>query len=140
MIVGYPGETEADFGELVDFVTTTKFDRLGVFSYSEEEGTYSAEKLQNDVPEDEKERRRDEIMEIQSAISLAKNEEKVEKTFRVIIDRVEGEYFVGRTEGDSPEVDNEVLISSKEKLSIGEFYDVVVTQADEYDLYGKVVK
>jgi ribosomal protein S12 methylthiotransferase len=79
-------------------------------------------------------------MEIQSAISLAKNEEKVEKTFRVIIDRVEGDYFVGRTEGDSPEVDNEVLISSKEKLSIGEFYDVVVTQADEYDLYGKVVK
>ena len=140
MIVGYPGETEADFGELVDFVTTTKFDRLGVFTYSEEEGTYSAEKLQNDVPEDEKERRRDEIMEIQSAISLAKNEEKVEKTFRVIIDRVEGDYFVGRTEGDSPEVDNEVLISSKEKLSIGEFYDVVVTQADEYDLYGKVVK
>ena len=140
MIVGYPGETEADFEELVDFVTTTKFDRLGVFTYSEEEGTYSAEKLQNDVPEDEKERRRDEIMEIQSAISLAKNEEKVEKTFRVIIDRVEGDYFVGRTEGDSPEVDNEVLISSKEKLSIGEFYDVVVTQADEYDLYGKVVK
>ena len=140
MIVGYPGETEADFEELVDFVTTTKFDRLGVFTYSEEEGTYSAEKLQNDVPEDEKERRRDEIMEIQSAISLAKNEEKVEKTFRVIIDRVEGEYFVGRTEGDSPEVDNEVLISSKEKLSVGEFYEVRVTQADEYDLYGEVVK
>jgi ribosomal protein S12 methylthiotransferase len=139
MIVGYPGETEADFGELVDFVTPTKFDRLGVFTYSEEEGTYSAEKLQNDVPEEEKERRRDEIMEIQSAISLAKNEEKVEKTFRVIIDRVEGDYFVGRTEGDSPEVDNEVLISSKEKLTVGEFYNVAISDADEYDLYGKVV-
>ena len=139
MIVGYPGETEADFGELVDFVTATKFDRLGVFTYSEEEGTYSAEKLQNDVPEEEKERRRDEIMEIQSAISLAKNEEKVEKTFRVIIDRVEGDYFVGRTEGDSPEVDNEVLISSKEKLTVGEFYNVAISDADEYDLYGKVV-
>ena len=140
MIVGYPGENDTDFQELCDFVKQTRFDRLGAFTYSEEEGTYSAEKLQDDVPEDIKEYRLNSLMELQSQISLEINEAKIGKTYRVIIDRIEGEYAVGRSESDSPEVDNEILISLKPNIKIGNFYNVKINEADQYDLYGEIVQ
>ncbi len=138
LLVGYPGETEADFKELLDFVKEFQFDRLGVFPYSEEEGTYSAEKLQDDVPAEEKERRADRVMKLQQRISSENNDRRVGTVERVVIDREEAPYFVGRTQYDSPEVDQEVLIEGGKGLKIGEFYDVFIESADDYDLYGKI--
>lgn len=138
MLVGHPGETDQDFEELLQFVKDYEFDRLGVFTYSHEENTHS-HTLEDDVPEDVKEARKDAIMEAQMDISTRKNAAKVGKTFKVLIDRTEGNYFVGRTEYDSPEVDNEVLILANDQyLRIGDFYDVEITDAMEYDLFGKV--
>jgi ribosomal protein S12 methylthiotransferase len=138
LIVGYPGETEQEFEELMDFVREARFDRLGVFRYSEEEDTAAAD-LEDDVPEEVKEERADRIMMLQQEISLELNKEREGKVFRTIIDREEGGYFVGRTEFDSPEVDNEVLITSDKPLKTGTFYEVLIEKADFFDLYGKPV-
>jgi ribosomal protein S12 methylthiotransferase len=139
LIAGYPGETEADFQEMYDFVENMQFDRLGIFTYSHEENTH-AYNFEDDVHEDEKRRRADAIMELQSGISYELNQRKVGKTFKVLFDRAEGDYFIGRTEFDSPEVDNEVLIKKSEHyVRIGDFALVEITSADHYDLYGKVV-
>ena len=139
LIVGFPGETEEEFQELMDFVESYRFDRLGVFTYSPEEGT-SANLLVDDVPEEVKEDRKARLMELQQNISLALNQEKVGHTFRVIIDRKENDYYVGRTAFDSPEVDNEVMINgSNKELAIGHFYQVKILKADFFDLYGEVM-
>jgi ribosomal protein S12 methylthiotransferase len=139
LIVGYPGETEEDFNILVDWVKEMRFERLGVFTYSHEENTH-AYVLEDDVPEDEKQRRAEVVMEVQQDISMEKNQELVGKTLKVLVDRVEGEQFVGRTEYDSPEVDNEVLIPVKDSyLRVGDFVDVAITGAEHFDLIGKVV-
>ncbi len=137
LIVGYPGETESDFEELKDFVRNARFSRMGVFAYSPEEGT-AAYALGETVSEEEKQRRIDELMDIQEQISLEINEAKVGKEYRVLIDRREGEFFVGRTEQDSPEVDDEVLIHAHPSLYIGRFAKVVITQALEHDLLAEV--
>ncbi len=140
LLVGYPGETEEDFEELLQFVRDVKFDRLGVFAYSEEEGTYSAEKLRDDVPEQVKEERVGRIMTLQREISLENNNRRVGRTERVIIDQRQGDFYVGRTQYDSPEVDEEILIPVEEKrLTKGCFYNVKITSASDYDLYGEVV-
>lgn len=139
LIVGYPGETEADFEELKEFVRTARFSRMGVFAYSPEEGT-AAYALGDPVSDDEKQRRIDELMAVQEQISLEINEQKVGKQFRVLIDRREGDYFVGRTEFDSPEVDDEVLVLPHPSLHIGQFATVTVTEAMEHDLLAKVAK
>jgi ribosomal protein S12 methylthiotransferase len=140
IMVGFPGEEEADFEQLVKFVKDVRFDRLGVFTYSEEEDTYAADKFEDTISEEVKEERAAIIMEIQEQISLEKNEEKVGQSFKTIIDRIEGEYYIGRTEGDSPEVDNEVLIKAdSKKLTIGKFYPVKIISADAFDIYGEVV-
>ena len=137
LIVGYPGETQADFDALKDFVKEMRFERLGCFTYSHEENT-TAYQLEDDVPEEVKLARANEIMEIQSQISWELNQEKVGKTFRCLIDRKEGNYFVGRTEYDSPDVDNEVLIDAKKHyVKIGDFVDVKIIDATDYDLYGE---
>ncbi len=133
-IVGYPGETEADFEDLKAFVKWAKFERLGVFTYSPEEDT-PADALADDVPETVKEQRKDELMALQADISYQLNRNKIGKVLQVIIDRKEGNYFVGRTQYDSPEVDNEVLIPQEEDLTIGRFYDVKITEADSFELY-----
>ena len=139
LIVGYPGETEQDFQILKDWVTEMRFERLGCFTYSHEENT-GAYALNDDVPEDVKQDRANQIMEIQSQISFELNQEKIDQTFRCIIDRKEGEHFVGRTEFDSPDVDNEVLIdASKFYLKTGDFAIVKITDATEFDLYGEPV-
>jgi ribosomal protein S12 methylthiotransferase len=138
-IVGYPGETEEEFEELKTFIRDIKFDRVGVFTYSHEEDTF-AFGLQDDVPDGVKQSRADEIMEMQQNISLELNQAKVAKSFKVLIDRLEGDFFVGRTEFDSPEVDNEVLIKKSAKLKIGEFYSAKIIEADAFDLYGEIVK
>lgn len=139
LIVGYPGETEEDFQKLKDFVKAMRFDRLGCFTYSHEENT-TAYELTDDVPEEVKLQRANEIMELQSQISWELNQEKVGKTFRCLIDRKEGNYFVGRTEYDSPDVDNEVLINAKKHyVKIGDFTDVKIIEAADYDLYGEPV-
>ncbi len=137
-IVGYPGETEEEFEELKTFVRDTRFDRVGVFTYSHEEDT-NAFRLADDVSDEVKQKRAAEIMEMQQGISLELNTAKIGKTFKVITDRVEGDFYVARTEFDSPEVDNEVLIKCTTKLKIGEFYSVKITEADAFDLYGVVV-
>lgn len=137
LIVGHPGETEKEFQKLVDFVRQAEFDRLGVFTYSHEEGTYAGDNYRNSVPEHVKQERQEIIMNLQQEISLRKNTEKIDKTYKVLIDRKEDSGFVGRTEYDAYEVDNEVFISSK-KLEVGEFYDVTITDADTYDLTGKI--
>ncbi len=139
LIVGYPGETEADFEELKEFVRTARFSRMGVFAYSPEEGT-AAYALGDPVSDDEKQRRIDELMAVQEQISLEINEQKVGKQFRILIDRREGDYFVGRTEFDSPEVDDEVLVLPHPSLHIGHFVTVTVTEAMEHDLLAKVAK
>ena len=140
LLVGHPGEEEEDFEELIKFVKYARFDRLGVFTYSEEEDTYAANNFEDTIPEEVKEQRASTIMEIQEQISLEINEAKVGNTFKTLIDRVEGEYFIGRTEGDSPEVDNEVLIKADgTNLNIGEFYSVNITSADAFDIYGKLL-
>ena len=139
LIVGYPGETEEDFQALKDFVKAMRFDRLGCFTYSHEENT-TAYELADDVPEEVKLQRANEIMELQSQISWELNQKKVGKTFRCLIDRKEGNYFVGRTEYDSPDVDNEVLIDAKKHyVKIGDFTDVKITEAADYDLYGEPI-
>ena len=141
MMVGFPGETDKDFEELMDFVKWAKFDRLGAFAYSEEDGTYAAENYRDNVSKKKKQERLDRLMEVQQRISTRLNEEKVGQVFRTIIDRVEGDYYIGRTEFDSPDVDTEVLINSSEgNLRIGEFYDVLITDATEFDLMGTVRK
>ena len=140
LICGYPGETEADFEEMKEWVEETRFDRLGCFTYSHEEKTH-AHTLVDDVPQDVKEQRVEDVMEIQQGISLEKNIEKVGKTFRVLIDKKEGEYFVGRTEFDSPEVDNEVLLPvSTDYATEGSFVQAKIVRAEEFDLYGQIVK
>lgn len=139
LIVGYPGETQADFEALKSFVKEMRFDRLGCFTYSHEENT-TAYDLEDDVPEEVKLARANEIMEIQSQISWELNQEKIGKTFRCLIDRKEGNYFVGRTEYDSPDVDNEVLIDAKKHyVKIGDFVEVKIIDATDYDLYGEPV-
>ncbi|MBQ6881935.1 MAG: 30S ribosomal protein S12 methylthiotransferase RimO [Alistipes sp.] len=140
LLVGYPGETEADFEELCDFVREVRFERLGVFPYSEEEGTHSAEKLSDDVPEEVKEERVERIMRLQQQIAAQLNQERVGMTERVIVDGRQGDYYVARSQYDSPEVDQEILIdSSQRRLLRGRFYDVTITQAEEYDLYGELI-
>ena len=141
MMVGFPGETDKDFEELMDFVKWAKFDRLGAFAYSEEDGTYAAENYRDNVSKKKKQERLDRLMEVQQRISTRLNEEKVGKVFKTIIDRIEGDYYIGRTEFDSPDVDTEVLIYTGEgEMKIGEFYDVLITDATEFDLMGRVSK
>lgn len=140
LIVGYPGETEEKFQELKDWVEEMRFERLGAFEYSHEENT-GAYVLEDDVPQDVKFRRVNEIMEVQSQISWELNQQKIGKTFRCLFDRKDGEYFYGRTEYDSPDVDNDVLIDAREHyIKIGEFIDVTIHDAGDYDLYGTPVK
>mgnify|MGYP003669244617 CR=1 FL=1 len=139
LIVGYPGETEENFQELKQWVTDMRFDRLGCFTYSHEENT-TAYVLEDDVPEDVKMQRANEIMEIQSQISWELNQEKIGKEFKVVIDRKEGSYFVGRTQFDSPDVDNEVLINAeKDYIRTGDFATVKITAAEDFDLYAEVI-
>jgi len=139
LIVGYPGETEEDYQTLKQWVTDMRFERLGCFTYSHEENTH-AYNLDDDVPEEVKQERANEIMEIQSQISWELNHEKIGQEFKVVIDRKEGDYFVGRTEFDSPDVDNEVLIdATKTYLKTGEFANIKITDAADFDLYGEVV-
>lgn len=140
LIAGYPGETEQDFEEMQEWVEQTRFDRLGIFTYSHEENTH-AFKLKDDVPADVKQERAQRIMEIQQGISFELNQDKVGKVFKVLIDRKEGNYFIGRTEFDSPEVDNEVLVDAREHfLRIGDFAQIKINKAEEFDLYGSPVK
>ena len=137
LMVGFPGETDEDFEELKAFVKWARFERMGAFAYSEEEGTFSAEHYQDDVPEEVKLARLDKLMHIQQNISAELEAEKVGQTLKVIIDRQEGDYYIGRTEYCSPEVDPEVLIPVAEgRLTVGQFYDVKMTDAEEFDLYG----
>ncbi len=141
MLVGYPGETEADFEELCDFVREVRFERLGVFPYSEEEGTHSAEKLTDDVPEEVKQARVDRLMAIQQRVSAELNRERVGRTMRVVVDGRQGDFYVARSEYDSPEVDQEILIPADGKrLFKGRFYDVMITDAEDYDLYGELMR
>lgn len=141
LMVGFPGETQEDFHELLEFVRTQRFERMGAFAYSEEEGTYSANNYEDDVPAEVKQRRLDKLMILQQEISAEVEAEKVGKILKVIIDRKEGDYYTGRTEFCSPEVDPEVLIKAGEKrLRVGCFYNVKITQSEEFDLYGEVVK
>ena len=140
LMVGFPGETDQDFEELKEFVKWARFERMGAFAYSEEEGTYSAENFDDDVPEDVKQARLDKIMRIQQNISTELEAEKVGKVLKVIIDRQEGDYYIGRTEYCSPEVDPEVLIPAAEaKLTVGNFYDVKITDSEEFDIYGTTI-
>jgi ribosomal protein S12 methylthiotransferase len=140
LITGYPGETGQDFEEMAEWVEQTRFDRLGCFTYSHEEKTH-AYSLEDDVPEDIKQERADAIMEIQQGISYEKNQEKIGNTYKVLIDKKENGYFVGRTEFDSPEVDNEVLIdASRHYATIGSFVNVKIDSAEDFDLYGQIVK
>ena len=138
MLVGFPGETDEDFEELCDFVQRVRFDRLGAFAYSEEEGTPSALHLTDDVPDEVKEARVERLMGIQKRISLALNSERVGKDMRVIVDRVEGDFYIARSQYDSPEVDEEILIPTTTPLEIGSMVDIRVTDYDEYDLYGEL--
>lgn len=138
LMVGFPGETEEDFKELVEFVKWARFERMGAFAYSEEDGTYSAEHYEDDVPEDVKQRRLDKLMRVQQNISAEIEAQKVGQTLPVVIDRIEGEYYIGRTEFCSPEVDPEVLIHQDVKLEIGKIYQVRITDSEEFDLYGVV--
>ena len=140
MMVGFPGETEKEFEELIEFVKWAKFDRLGAFAYSEEDGTYAALNYRDTISRKKKQERLDRLMEVQQRISSNLNYEKVGKRFKTIIDRIEGEYYIGRTEFDSPDVDTEVLIPVADgKLSIGDFYNVEIEDATEFDLMGRVV-
>ncbi len=139
LLVGYPGETEADFAELMEFVRDVRFERLGVFAYSEEEGTFSARELHDDVPDEVKQQRVERIMELQHTISLENNLRRVGRIERVIIDSRQGDFYVGRTQYDSPEVDQEILIPTAERrLLRGHFYEVRIDRGADYDLYGHV--
>jgi ribosomal protein S12 methylthiotransferase len=137
LIAGHPGETEQDFTELKDFISEFRFDRLGVFAYSNEEDTYSYKEYKDEISDDVKESRVAELMEIQQNISSELNESAVGKLFKVLIDRKEGEFFIGRTEFDSPEIDQEVLIGSEHSLKPGNFYNILITKSTEFDLYGE---
>jgi len=139
LIAGHPGETEDDFSELKEFVRKFRFNRLGVFAYSHEEGTYSYDNFRDEIPDDVKQSRVSEIMQIQQEISAGLNENLVGQTLNILIDRREGEYFIGRTEYDSPEVDQEVLIPAEYNLHPGIFYQILITQSSEFDLFGKPV-
>lgn len=140
MMVGFPGETDKDFDELIDFVKWAKFERLGAFAYSEEEGTYAAMNYRDNVSKKKKQERLDFLMEVQQRISANLNYEKTGKTYKTIIDKTEGDYYVGRTEFDSPDVDTEVLIhKDSANLEIGKFYNVTINDANEFDLIGEVV-
>ena len=139
LIMGYPGETEAHFEEVKQWVTDTKFERLGVFTYSHEENTH-AFLLNDNVPSDTKQKRAEDIMALQSEISFTSNQKFVGKTMKVLVDREEGDYFIGRTEYDSPEVDNEVLIENTKKLKMGDFVPIKITKAEHYDLYGTLTE
>lgn len=140
LICGYPGETEQDFNEMLEWVEETRFDRLGCFTYSHEEKTH-AHTLADDVPQEEKESRVEQIMEVQQGISYEINRGKIGQTFKVLVDRVDGDYFIGRTEYDSPEVDNEVVLDARTDYArIGDFVQVKVERAEDFDLYGKVIK
>ena len=138
MLIGHPGETEEDFEQLKSFIQKHQFDRLGAFTYSHEEGTYGGQKYNDDVPEEVKQARQEELMGIQQIISSQLNTAKIGQTLQVIIDREDDEFYVGRTEFDSPEVDGEVLINKEVKLTRGQFYSIEITNSDEFDLYGKV--
>lgn len=135
LMVGFPGETDADFQELLDFVREMRFERMGAFAYSEEEGTFAEQNYEDDIPEEVKQERLDRLMSLQESISAEINEKKIGQTLKVVIDRLEGDYYIGRTEYDSPEVDGEVLISSDENLEKGKFYKALITDSDEFDLY-----
>ena len=139
LMVGFPGETDDDFRQLVAFTKWARFERMGAFAYSEEEGTYSAEHYEDDVPQDVKQARLDKLMRIQQQISAEMEAAKVGQTLRVVIDRLEGDWYVGRSEFSSPEVDPEVLIPVTEGLTVGQFYDVRVTDAEEFDLYATTI-
>jgi ribosomal protein S12 methylthiotransferase len=139
LISGHPGETEEDFEETYQFVEKMRFDRLGVFTYSHEENTHS-HTFEDDIPEEVKQERADEIMALQQEISLELNQAKIGNTYKVLFDRKEGGYFIGRTEFDSPEVDNEVLIPASQYVRLGDFADVKITSAEEFDLYGELAK
>jgi ribosomal protein S12 methylthiotransferase len=140
LIVGYPGETEERFQELKQWVQDTKFDRLGVFTYSHEENT-SAHFLEDDVPDEVKKARQEEIMDLQTHISWGLNQKKIGKTFKVLFDRKEGDYFIGRTEFDSPDVDNEVLVKANDTyIRMGDFANIKIEKTDHFDLYGVVVE
>ena len=140
LMVGFPGETEEEFQELVDFIKWARFERMGAFAYSEEEGTYSAEHYKDDISEEKKQQRLDKLMRVQQRISAEIMEQHIGKTFKTIIDRTEGDWYIGRTETSSPEIDPEVLLPLAEDLQIGEFYDVKITDATEFDLYGTIIK
>ncbi|MEM6840943.1 MAG: 30S ribosomal protein S12 methylthiotransferase RimO [Bacteroidota bacterium] len=140
LIAGHPGETEDDFAQMLDFVERTQFDRLGIFAYSHEEGTRSFS-MDDNIPEEVKQERVNQVMEVQEKISWEKNQQRIGKSLRVLVDRKEGGYFIGRTEADSPEVDNEVLIPAQENyLRLGDFTRVTITDASEFDLFGTVVQ
>ena len=139
LMVGFPDETEEDYQELLDFTRWARFERMGAFAYSEEDGTYSAKHYQDDVPADVKQARLDRLMRIQQNISAEIEAAKIGQILRVVIDRLEGDWFVGRSEFCSPEVDPEVLISARESLTIGAFYDVRVTDAEEFDIYATTI-
>ena len=141
LMVGYPGETDKDFAELIEFVKWAKFERMGAFAYSEEDGTYAAEHYKDDVSDEVKHARLSKLMRVQQNISLEHQENKVGKQFKVVVDRMEGDYYIGRTEYDSPEVDPEVLIRKANGLNlhIGEFYNVEIDMAEEFDLYAHVI-
>ena len=138
LLVGHPGEDEKAYDELLEFVNRVRFDRLGVFAYSEEEGTYAARHYPDIIPREVKEERVAGIMQIQEKISLEKNLERVGKSYKTLVDRKEGEHYIGRTESDSPEVDNEVIIHSGHTLKTGDFYDVAIADAAAYDLIGRI--
>lgn len=138
-LVGHPGETEEDFAELLQFVKDAKFERMGAFPYSNEDGTYAYEKYEDDVPESVKQERMDVLMAAQERIALESNESKIGEVFRVIIDREDEDYYIGRTEYDSPEVDPEVLVSKNIELKIGEIYNISISGAAPFDLYGDIV-
>ena len=139
LLVGFPGETDEDFNELMDFVRDVRFERLGAFAYSEEEGTFSALNYDDDVDEAVKQERLDRLMDVQQDISAEIEAEKIGKTLKVVIDRKEDNYYVGRTEFSSPEVDPEVLIPMDKKLEIGSFYQVKITDSEPFDIYGEIV-
>jgi ribosomal protein S12 methylthiotransferase len=139
MLVGFPNESDSEFEDLLDFTKEMRFDRLGAFQYSHEENT-SAYQMEDNVPTELKQERVASLMELQSEISAELNQAKIGKTFKVLFDRKEGEYFIGRTEADSPEVDNEVLVkASTQYVRIGDFANVRITETSEYDLYGELV-
>lgn len=138
-LVGHPGETEADFEELLQFVKDARFERMGAFPYSSEDGTYAYDKYEDDIPESIKQERMDMLMALQERVALESNESKIGKTFSVMIDKEDEDYYIGRTEYDSPEVDPEVLISKQVTLNKGNRYDVNITSAEPFDLYGTVV-